>query len=798
MKIGFFTDGYLPQTNGVTTSVYESAKELRRRGHEVFIIAPKYPGYVDSDKNVIRLTSVEVNKKPEIRLSLNLPDKSLRRVLSLDLDIIHGHSGGTITLLGWEAASLKSIPFIATYHTLWNRYTHYFMKGKVVKPKMMEQVTKIFGNRINALIAPTKRVEEELRRYGVKKPITVIPSGIDVGKFRSAEKGFLRKKTGIMDGPLVLFVGRLGKEKSVDFLIKSFAKVLKEVPSSHFLIVGDGVEKNRLKALSSRLKLGESVRFLGEFDQAEMHKVYKDSDVFVFASTTETQGLIVPEALASGVPVVVVKDPAYEAIENGKNGFMVEKNEKDFAEKITLLLKDHKKREQMSKNAAETAKSFDVSLMVDKMEEAYYKIIDQNNKLSITRIMDENKRSESVFVIGFSFWAALFLSKLYVFIFDKDYSYPVLNIAGSVFTFPSVGIFLCLIAIALVFINKKQIRLLPLLLAGTGAALFLGELASLFTTRASVYDYWNLFNFVPIFLLALISLYFLRTKQNGSPRFFINTRQSVHKNPEKPKITVVIPAYNEAGFIETNLKALLAQTYKNFELIVVDNNSSDNTGEIARKFGAKVILQKKKGVAWARQAGFFQAKGEIIACTDSDAVVPENWVEKIVDEFEKDRGMVAFGGLGYLYSGPIDARVAGRFLFPAFWIMDKYLSGGWNLNGFNLAVKKDAFVAIGGFRTDMTLGEDIDLSRRLREIGKIKIDTNFTVYVSGRRYKDGLISGVTTYVPSYIMRVLFKKDEFLTFNPVRSEVHSGTRLIFVPLALVILILSALFYLSNPR
>src|SRR3989344_1151078 len=104
MRIGFFTDGFLPQPDGVTTSVFESAKELRRRGHEVFIIAPKYPGYVDRDPYVIRLTSLKVYRDPEIRMGLSLPDKALRKIISMDFDIIHGHSGGPVTLLGSQVA----------------------------------------------------------------------------------------------------------------------------------------------------------------------------------------------------------------------------------------------------------------------------------------------------------------------------------------------------------------------------------------------------------------------------------------------------------------------------------------------------------------------------------------------------------------------------------------------------------------------------------------------------------------------------------------------------------------------
>ena len=250
MKIGFFTDAFLPQPNGVSTSVNESAKELERRGHEVFIIAPKFPGYTDQETNVIRIPSVRVSKQPETRLGLSLPNRSLKKILSIEFDIIHGHSGGPVTLLGWEIARLKKIPFVGTYHTLWNRYTHYFLKGKIVTPKMMEKATKIFANRIDHLIAPTKRVEKELRSYGVKAPISVVPSGIDVEKFRRTEPGILRENLAIRNDPILLFVGRLSREKSVDFLLQMFKEVLKKAPNAHFVLIGEGSDKKKLERLA--------------------------------------------------------------------------------------------------------------------------------------------------------------------------------------------------------------------------------------------------------------------------------------------------------------------------------------------------------------------------------------------------------------------------------------------------------------------------------------------------------------------------------------------------------------------
>ena len=794
MRIGFFTDGFLPQPNGVATSVFESAKELERRGHEVWIIAPSYPGYIDKSLNVIRLTSLKVFKEPEIRLALNLPDKAMRKVLSMDFDVIHGHSGGIVTLMGWEVARAKNIPFVVTYHTLWNRYTHYFLKGKVITPKMVERATKIFGNQIDFLIAPTGRVEQELASYGVKKPIKIVPSGINIDKFKEGKGGYLRTRLNLKKEPILLFVGRLGREKSVDFLIKSFKHVLTSEPKSHLVIVGEGPDKKKLQRQSLRLGVSKNTHFLGHIDNSEIHKIYKDASVFVFSSTTETQGLVVLEALASGVPVVAIDDPAYECVEDGRNGFLVKKDPKEFAKMVLTILNSKELREKMSEYAKSSVEKFSVKSTVDLLESVYYELLEKYNKESVERIMKQNERGEHIFVAFVSFFATILLTRFFI-LFSRSPEYPQFILGGSqVYHSQAALVFLLLIFAA--FIKRRKIGFLVVLLAGISLGLIVDELWSIIFAHESIKNYWSPLNLLPVFSVSFLSIFISRFKKKTQPQFYIGLKEQKHVNPENPKITVVIPAYNEENFIETALKSLVNQTYKDFELIVVDNNSTDKTAQIAQEYGARVIVEKQKGVAKARNSGFSAAHARIIACTDSDSIVPQNWVERIVAEFEKDESLVAFGGLSNLYSGPVAARAAGRYLFKAFWVVDKILSGGWNLSGFNMAVRKDAFSKIGGFDTSLTMGEDIDLAKRLREVGKVSVDTNFVVFVSGRRYKNGLLEGVMTYAPSWIARVLFHQDKFLNFPSIRSEKGTSRNLSYVPIILVVGIVSLFFILAN--
>jgi 1,2-diacylglycerol 3-alpha-glucosyltransferase len=381
MKIGFFTDSYYPFFDGVATSVEASAKALERRGHSVYIIAPRHPKYKDKNKNVYRLTSIRFLTK-ESRLALQLPERTLLRVLKIDFDLIHGHSGGAVTLIGLQLAKARNIPYVATYHTLWNRYTHYFLKGRIIRPRMIEASSKVFGNLCDSLIAPTDRVRKELISYGIKKPIVVIPNGINLEKFNNQEKGFLRKKAKIgEDKKILLYAGRLGKEKSIDFIFKAFKLVHKKREDAVLVIVGTGPEKEHLKNLSKTLNINDRVYFLGAIRHVNMPKVYKDSDIFVFSSQTETQGMVVLESLASGLPVVAVKDTVFDGIiTSGKNGYTVKKDERIFSSKIIDILSNKKKQESFSKAAVKSAEKFSSDNAAKKLEELYNKFVQEERR----------------------------------------------------------------------------------------------------------------------------------------------------------------------------------------------------------------------------------------------------------------------------------------------------------------------------------------------------------------------------------------------------------------------------------
>lgn len=349
MKIGIFTDTYYPQLNGVTTSVSNYAHELRRKGHTVYIFAPKIKNYKEREKDVYRLPSVKVlSSEPEVHIPVGVSYKGLFKLIRMDFDIIHAHGNGPFSLLGYEVARAEGIPYVLTFHTMFSEYTHYIFNGKIVKPVVVERVMRFIANRCDGVIAPSEKMKKKLIEFGFKKNIEVIPNFVELSQFEETKKGFLHKKLNLpQNAQLLLSVGRVGKEKNFGFLINMFAELAKKEKESHLVIVGQGPEKTLLQQQAKKIGIGERVHFTGRIPSQHMPKVYADTTIFVFASTTEVHPMVVLEAAAAGVPMVVGDDLAFAKVAvNNKNAFVTSLNAEKFAAKVADLLKNKKLQQQ--------------------------------------------------------------------------------------------------------------------------------------------------------------------------------------------------------------------------------------------------------------------------------------------------------------------------------------------------------------------------------------------------------------------------------------------------------------------
>ena len=379
MKIAFFTDTYYPQLNGVTISVDNFAKELRKRGHTVYIFAPKIRKRKHKDENLTNLTTIKIlSAESPIYIPMPTSYREYAKLFRLDFDLVHAHGNGAFSLLGYQVARMKGVPYILTFHTLLTKYTHYFLRGHVIKPKMVETGMRVFANLCDGIITPSEKMKHELIRYGVKKPIHVIPNFIERDDFTTVQKNYLHKKLKLPDKtPILLSVGRLGKEKNFEFVIDVFNELTKTDNQTHLAIIGHGTDSRKLKHYTNSLGLSQRIHFVGKVDKKYMPSVYNDSTLFVFASVSEVHPLVTLEACAAGLPMIVANDEAFaNVIIDKKNGFLLPLQKNVFVEKIQLLLKDKELQKSMGSYSRQLIeKNFPPERLTDQLLEVYTQVL---------------------------------------------------------------------------------------------------------------------------------------------------------------------------------------------------------------------------------------------------------------------------------------------------------------------------------------------------------------------------------------------------------------------------------------
>jgi 1,2-diacylglycerol 3-alpha-glucosyltransferase len=387
MRIGFFTDSYLPIVHGVVVSIETFRKVLEEMGHQVFIYAPEHPSYKDKTPNVFRFKSKRIIKKPEMRYAFNfLPvNCKFKKISHFKLDIVHAHTPFAMGFLAKYISKRQLIPLIYTHHTDYPEYAKYYFKEKLFLPYLARAYSVWFANLSDAIIIPSLKVKEDLLDYGVKKniPICTLQTGVNLKLFRKSLKNrrALRKKLNISPEKKVLItVSRLGREKNIEFLIKSFAKIKKKKKDILFLIVGDGPDSERLEKMARRMKITDSVIFTGAIPHKEIPAYYQSSDIFIFASLTDIQPIVILEALACGLPTVVLKDKAFtDVVLDNKNGFLIDGHFSNpiklFSQKIIKILENQVLYKKFSISALKTGRSFSEKKMAENLLEIYKKQI---------------------------------------------------------------------------------------------------------------------------------------------------------------------------------------------------------------------------------------------------------------------------------------------------------------------------------------------------------------------------------------------------------------------------------------
>ncbi|MCQ4725893.1 glycosyltransferase family 4 protein [Anaerotignum faecicola] len=385
MNIGLFTDTYFPQINGVATSTFTLAKNLRAMGHNVYIFTPQDPKNKDqNEKDVIRMPSMPCIFVHQYRFGLLYSPKELAKITKLKLDIIHTQTEFSLGMFGKTLSKVLGIPMVHTYHTMYEDYVHYIVNGALITPNMAHSFSRLFCNFASNIVAPTEKVKDSLIEYGVTKPIHVIPTGINISKFRKGnypheETVTLRNSMGLGENDkIILVLGRIAKEKSIDTVIKAMPYVFEKEKKAKLLIVGDGPYRKNLEHLAKELKIEDKVIFAGAKPWDEIGRYYQLGNVFVSASISETQGLTFVEAMAAGLPVVAKKDDCLKGvIEDGKTG-IVFSDDSELPHKILEILENTELRDILLSHGSNFSESLSEETFAKNIEALYKKTLLEN------------------------------------------------------------------------------------------------------------------------------------------------------------------------------------------------------------------------------------------------------------------------------------------------------------------------------------------------------------------------------------------------------------------------------------
>ena len=372
------SDVYFPRVNGVSTSIETFRHDLHDLGIATALIAPDYAAApAPAEPDVIRIPARFLPLDPEDRMMRLAPIRKLTaRLREQRYDLIHIQTPFVAHYAGIELADALGVPRIETYHTFFEEYLfHYvpFLPRRWLRG-FARRFSRIQGNQVDALIVPSRAMRERLAQYGVRRPMHVLPTGIPLARFAGGDGASFRARFGIAPGrPTVAYVGRVAFEKNIDFLLRATALARRSVPDLLLVVTGEGPALKSLKRLARRLRIEDNVLFVGYLDRRSgLVDGYCAADAFVFASRTETQGLVLLEAMALGVPVVsTAVMGTRDILDAGRGALVSPDNEEDFASQMVRLLQNGELRARLALEARDYAQEWNATTMARRLTDFY-------------------------------------------------------------------------------------------------------------------------------------------------------------------------------------------------------------------------------------------------------------------------------------------------------------------------------------------------------------------------------------------------------------------------------------------
>jgi 1,2-diacylglycerol 3-alpha-glucosyltransferase len=389
VRVLFISDVYFPRVNGVSTSIRTFREDLARRDVETMLIAPEYHGQPQpAEQGLIRVAAGRVPKDPEDRrLRWGALGRALRALQPMDFDLIHIQTPFLAHYAGIRFARRWRIPCIETYHTFFEEYVHHYVPAlpRVMGRALARAVTRSQCREVQALIAPSEPLRQSLLEYGITTPVHVVPTGLPADRFTPGDGNRFRQYAGLPAGrPLVTYIGRVAHEKNIEFLVRMFVRVREAVPGAMLVIAGEGPARESLRRLVGGLGLQDDVHFAGYLDRdTALLDCYAAASVFVFASRTETQGLVLLEAMAQGAPIVSTAELGTRSILLPGCGAMIaEEKAGPFAAAVVRVLTEPGLASLLAQQGEPYARAWSSAAMAGRLADLYRVVTEPANTVA--------------------------------------------------------------------------------------------------------------------------------------------------------------------------------------------------------------------------------------------------------------------------------------------------------------------------------------------------------------------------------------------------------------------------------
>lgn len=377
------SDVYFPRVNGVSTSIQTFRDDLRAMGHRCLLVAPQYPAApaVPDDADVVRVPARRVPRDPEDRLlSYRRLQRWSARLARGEFDLVHVQTPFAAHYAGVSLARRLGVPVVETYHTYFEHYLQHYVPlvPAAWARAIARRATVSQCSQVAAVVSPSRQMAEALRAYGIGTPIEVLPTGLPESRFAAGDGARFRLAHGIgSQRPVALFVGRAAHEKNIDFLVRMLPVLLRQCPDALLVIAGEGPAEAHLRRLVAELGVERSVRFIGYLDRdGGLRDCYRAADVFVFASRTETQGLVLLEALAQGTPVVSTAVMGTVDVLQGTSGAIVcAEDAEQFAGAVARVLSDADLGTRLRAGAVQDARRWSSRQMAERLVGFYETVL---------------------------------------------------------------------------------------------------------------------------------------------------------------------------------------------------------------------------------------------------------------------------------------------------------------------------------------------------------------------------------------------------------------------------------------